>query len=54
VKVTPPCLKKKPKKIILENISLVNFNVYNSEAFTIIPIENEHHYGMPHQSVFTR
>jgi len=27
---------------MIENVSLVSFNVYNSEAFTIILIENEH------------
>ena len=31
---------------MIENIPLVNFNVYNSEAFAIKLIENEHHYIM--------
>jgi len=48
VKVTTPCFKKKLKKVIIENIALVNFNVYNSEEFTIKLIENEHHYIMPY------
>ena len=52
--MTPPCLKKKLKKIVIENISLVNFNVYNSEAITIMLIENEHHYIMSYYSAFTR
>jgi len=48
VKVTRPCLKKKLKKGVIENILLVNFNVYNFEAIAIILIENEHHYIMPY------
>jgi hypothetical protein len=39
-------LFKKKFKIIIKNISLVNFNVYTSEAFTIILTKNEHHYSM--------
>ena len=34
--------QEKTLKIIIENISLVSFNARNSEAFTIILIENEH------------
>jgi len=33
---------------MIEYISLVNFNVYNFGAITIILIENEHHYIMPY------
>ena len=46
--------EKKLKKIIIENISLVNFNAHNSEAITIILIGNELHYIMSYYSVFTR
>jgi hypothetical protein len=38
----------------MENITLVYFNVCNSEAITVMLIEIEHHYIMPYWSAFTR
>jgi hypothetical protein len=40
--------EEKNLKIIINNISLVNFNVYTSKAFSIILTEDGHHYSMPH------
>jgi hypothetical protein len=40
--------KEKNLKIITKNMSLGNFNVYTSKAFTIILTEEKHHYSMPY------